>query len=118
MTTSERVLVIDYGGQYTHLISRRCRELGVYAEIISQDTRLEDDSFFGVKGVILSGGPRTVTSSDLDSIFKENFVKYNMANIKTLGICFGHQLLAVHLGAKLSAGGNPEYGQIDSSEKW
>ena len=113
MTTSERVLVIDYGGQYTHLISRRCRELGVYAEIIPQDTRLDDDSFLGVKGVILSGGPRTVTSSDLDSTFKENFVKYNTANIKTLGICFGHQLLAVHLGAKLSAGGNPEYGQIE-----
>ncbi|MFW9786445.1 MAG: glutamine-hydrolyzing GMP synthase [Candidatus Thorarchaeota archaeon] len=113
MISNERVLVIDYGGQYTHLISRRCRELGVYAEIIHQESKFDEDSFIGVKGVILSGGPRTVTPSDLDTTFKENFVQFQMLNIKILGICFGHQLLAVHMGAKLAAGGNPEYGSTD-----
>jgi len=113
MATKERVLVIDYGGQYTHLISRRCRELGVYAEIIAQDKKLNDDCLQGVMGVILSGGPRTVTTSDLDSTFKGNFSIFDAMGIKTLGICFGHQLLAIHLGAKLSAGGNPEYGQTE-----
>jgi GMP synthase (glutamine-hydrolysing) len=113
MSTNEKVLVIDYGGQYTHLISRRCRELGVYAEIVPQNTKFDDGSLEGVKGIILSGGPRTVTSSDLDSNFIQNLSKFVNKQIKTLGICFGHQLLAVHLGAKLAAGGNPEYGQIE-----
>jgi GMP synthase (glutamine-hydrolysing) len=113
VVSSEKVLVIDYGGQYTHLISRRCRELGVYAQIVTQGAKLDDDCLCGVKGVILSGGPRTVTSSDLDSTFIKNIKQFETIGIKTLGICFGHQLLAVYLGAKLSAGGNPEYGQIE-----
>ncbi|MFW9962739.1 MAG: glutamine-hydrolyzing GMP synthase [Candidatus Sifarchaeia archaeon] len=113
MVTAEKVLVIDYGGQYTHLISRRCRELGVYAEIIPQQTQLNDENLLGVNGIILSGGPRTVTSSDLDSTFKNNLDIFARLEIKILGICFGHQLLAVHLGAKLAAGGNPEYGQTE-----
>ncbi|MCK5390480.1 MAG: glutamine-hydrolyzing GMP synthase, partial [Candidatus Thorarchaeota archaeon] len=54
-------MVIDYGGQYAHLISRRCRELGVFALIIPQDTPLNDKLLRNVKGIILSGGPRTVT---------------------------------------------------------
>ena len=113
MIISERIFVIDYGGQYTHLISRRCRELGVYAEIVPQNLKFDQHSFHGIKGVIMSGGPRTVTSSDLDTTFRENLATLTMLGIKILGICFGHQLLAVHLGAKLSAGGNPEYGQIE-----
>ncbi len=111
MTTNEKVLVVDYGGQYTHLISRRCRELGVYSEIVTQDVRFTNASLCDVKGVILSGGPRTVTAKDLGTPFKDNLSMIEKTGIKTLGICFGHQLLAVHLGAKLAAGGNPEYGQ-------
>ena len=113
MEGNERVLIIDYGGQYTHLISRRCRELGVYAEIVAQESRFDEESLKDVKGIILSGGPRTVTSADLDTTFKDNFETYNKLGIKTLGICFGHQLLAIYLGAKLSAGGNPEYGNVE-----
>ena len=113
MRSNERVVVIDYGGQYTHLIARRCRELGVYAEIVPQNNRFDDQNLIGVKGVIMSGGPRTVTAADLDSTFKDNLGYFSRMGVKVLGICFGHQLLAVQLGAKLSAGGNPEYGQVE-----
>ncbi len=109
----ERVLVIDYGGQYTHLISRRCRELGVYSEIIPQDVILYEESLDEVKGIILSGGPRTVTKTDLGKTFSSNYEAIKSRGIKTLGICFGHQLLAVHHGGKLDPGGNPEYGQTE-----
>ena len=109
----ERVLVVDYGGQYTHLIARRCRELGVYAEIIPQEKKFEKSTIEGVKGIILSGGPRTVTKSDLESPFQSNFKLCIENDIKILGICFGHQLLAVHVGGQLAPGGNPEYGETN-----
>jgi GMP synthase (glutamine-hydrolysing) len=108
---AERVLVVDYGGQYTHLISRRCRELGVFAEIIPQDQILNQDILLNVRGVILSGGPRTVTDDDLSGVFSANIELLQNLKVKVLGICFGHQILAVYLGAKLEAGGNPEYGK-------
>ncbi|MHA1929221.1 MAG: glutamine-hydrolyzing GMP synthase [Candidatus Thorarchaeota archaeon] len=113
MTITEKILVVDYGGQYTHLISRRCRELGVYSEIISQDTKLDDTTLQGVRGIILSGGPRVVDESDLSSPFQENTSILKERKIPVLGICFGHQLLAVANGANLEGGGNPEYGNTD-----
>ncbi len=113
MTITERILVIDYGGQYTHLISRRCRELGVYSEIIPQDTKLNKNMLQGVKGIILSGGPRVVDGSDLGTPFQENISILKEMKIPALGICFGHQLLAVANGANLEGGGNPEYGNTD-----
>jgi len=66
-----------------------------------------------VKGVILSGGPRTVTDEDIGDLFSENHENLLARNIKILGICFGHQLLAVHHGGSLTPGGNPEYGQTE-----
>ena len=66
-----------------------------------------------MKGVILSGGPRTVTEDDINSVFSDNLAKVSAQNIKVLGICFGHHLLAVHYGGSLAPGGNPEYGQTD-----
>lgn len=109
----ERVLVIDFGGQYTHLIARRCRELGVYAEILPQDRLLGPDDIHNVKGVILSGGPRTVTDEELHGAFSKNITLLLNNGIHTLGICFGHQLLARYKGAHLEAGGNPEYGMTN-----
>lgn len=95
------------------MISRRCRELGVYAEIIPQETSLDDKMLEDVKGVILSGGPRTVTNEDIGCLFSENHMKLLKKNIMILGICFGYQLLAVHYGGSLTPGGNPEYGQTE-----
>jgi GMP synthase (glutamine-hydrolysing) len=109
------MLIVDYGGQYTHLISRRCRNLGVYTEIITQDFELNNDRLTDVNGVILSGGPRTVSPLDLDMTFKNNLKIMFDRGIKVLGICFGHQLLAFYHGADLESGGNPEYGETEIS---
>ncbi len=113
MTATECVLVVDFGGQYTHLISRRCRELGVFAKIIPQDKALTGEDLQGVKGMILSGGPRSIEDSDLGAPFDANMEQLHENQIPALGICFGHQLLAVWKGARLSPGGNPEYGKTE-----
>lgn len=110
MTIQEQVIVVDYGGQYTHLIARRCRELGIFAEIIPQEQLLELNDSSLIKGVILSGGPRTAGEKDLGHPFRENLASLEKARIPVLGICFGHQLLALAEGANLDSGGNPEYG--------
>ena len=112
MTVGERVLVVDYGGQYTHLIARRCRELGVYAEIVPQESEIEFDSSIQIKGVILSGGPRTARKEDVAFPFDQNMNNLREKSIPVLGICFGHQLLAMTYGGELEVGGNPEYGSI------
>jgi len=112
MTVGERALVIDYGGQYTHLIARRCRELGVYAEIVPQESEIDFDSSIPIKGVILSGGPRTTKKEDVAYPFDKNMKNLRERSIPALGICFGHQLLAMAYGGKLETGGNPEYGSI------
>ena len=70
--------------------------------------------------MILSGGPRTVEEGDVGELFSSNLETLMEKRIKILGICFGHQLLAVHFGGLLEPGGNPEYGQtkieiVDSS---
>jgi GMP synthase (glutamine-hydrolysing) len=106
----ERILVFDYGGQYTHLIARRCRELGVFAEIVPQDTPLARETTDDVKGIILSGGPRSASSEDIAEPFPSNLRVLRERRIPILGICFGYQILALSAGGELDAGGNPEYG--------
>ena len=92
----------------------------MYAEIQPQEASFDDNHLVGVKGVILSGGPRTVTDYDIGTVFSENLEKFKARNIKILGICFGHQLLAVHFGGTLAPGGNPEYGQtsVEVVDPW
>lgn len=116
---AEKILVFDYGGQYTHLIARRCRELGVFSEIVPQETRLDEASIIDVRGVILSGGPRSASSDDIAEPFSNNLRVLRRNEVPILGICFGHQILALSAGGKLEAGGNPEYGdtQIEICDK-
>ena len=99
-----QITVLDTGGQYTHLIARRVRELGVYADVQSSDTPAE--LLKDRKGIIISGGPGSVYASDTPNIDPA----LPNAAIPILGICYGHQLLAHHLGGKVERGSRGEYG--------
>ncbi len=99
----EKIIIIDFGGQYTHLIARRIRDLGVYSEIINPENFGKDND---VVGIIFSGGPQSVNADDAYRI------KFDIATneIPILGICYGHQLLAKMVGGKIESGENKEYG--------
>ena len=85
-----KILIIDFGSQFTQLIARRIRELGVYCEIVSHKKIKNQDIKNSIKGIILSGGPLNVYE-----IKKYSFDKKIIENeIPVLGICFGHQILS------------------------
>ena len=86
----EKVIIIDFGSQVTKLIARRIRELGVYSEIITPKELKKIINFQNIKGIILSGGPSTVTGKKYESVPKQIFDK----KIPILGICYGLQLIA------------------------
>ncbi|RYG48715.1 glutamine-hydrolyzing GMP synthase [bacterium] len=103
--THQLVLVVDFGGQYTQLIVRRCRELGIYSEMVPWTTAAEAISTRKPDAVILSGGPKSVRSEgapDLDFSVLEG--------IPTLGICYGQQLMAHRLGGHVERAEHREYG--------
>ena len=84
----KKILIIDFGSQFTQLIARRIRELGVYSEIISHKKVKNKNIDNSIKGIILSGGPLNVYQ-----INKYSFDKRIIENqIPVLGICFGHQI--------------------------
>ena len=85
-----KILIIDFGSQFTQLIARRIREFGVFSEIISHNKIKLRNIDKSIKGIILSGGPLNV-----DQINKYSFDKKILnLNIPVLGICFGHQILS------------------------
>ena len=102
-----RILIIDFGSQYTQLIARRVREIGVYCEIFPYDVPDEIIQEFSPRGIILSGGPKTVT---------QEFTPRAPAIIfelgcPVLGICYGMQTMAAQLGGVVSASAtNREFG--------
>ena len=99
-----QITVLDTGGQYTHLIARRIRELGVYADVQPSDTPASE--LRSRKGIVISGGPASVLvpgSPDIDP----DLLKIG---IPVLGICYGHQLIAHHLGGHVQKGTRGEYG--------
>ncbi len=95
----ERILIVDFGSQVTKLIARRVRELGVYSEIITPKKIKNIKDFETVKGIILSGGPSTVTKQKFQSIPRQIFLK----KIPILGICYGLQLIAKLYGGKIKS---------------
>ncbi len=110
----EKILIIDYGSQLTELIARRIRELDVYSEIYSYSQIKSIKNFNKYKGIILSGGPATVTKK-----FYPNIPEFilNM-NIPILGICFGLQLIAVRFkGSVRSKNSKREFGKAIVNEK-
>ncbi|MDY6894475.1 MAG: gamma-glutamyl-gamma-aminobutyrate hydrolase family protein, partial [Thermotogota bacterium] len=100
----EKILVIDYGSQYTQLLAKRIRDLGVFSEVVQFD----DNIFFNdVKGIVLSGGPDSVYDIDAPDISDEIL----NAELPILGICYGMQLMAKKLGGKVEQRGIAEYGK-------
>ncbi len=93
----DKVLIVDFGSQVTKLIARRIRELGVYCDIVTSEELKKLERFDFIKGLILSGGPSTVTASNFQSIPKSILKK----NIPILGICYGLQLIAKIYGGKI-----------------
>ena len=95
----ETILIIDFGSQVTKLIARRIRDLGVYSEIITPRHVKTIKNYERIKGIILSGGPSTVTKEKFQSIPKQIFEK----KIPILGICYGLQLIAKLFGGKIKS---------------
>lgn len=103
---TDRVLVLDFGSQYTQLIARRVREAGVYCEIHPYDQEETTLRAFGARGVILSGGPETVTLEDTPRAPQWLFE----LGVPVLGICYGMQTMAAQLGGQVAASAKREFG--------
>lgn len=108
------IVILDFGSQYTQLIARRCRELGVFSELMLFDTPIEEIKKRNPAGIILSGGPSSV--DDPQAPLRD--VKELMAVAPVLGICYGMQLIADKLGGKVERAAKREYGfnQVNWSE--
>ena len=103
------ILVIDFGGQYNQLITRRVREAGIYSELISSKTPISEIRERNPIGIILTGGPNSVYDENSMTISEEIF---NLG-IPVLGICYGHQLMTHKLGGHVKTGTIKEYGKTD-----
>jgi GMP synthase (glutamine-hydrolysing) len=101
----EKIVVLDFGSQYSHLICRRIREFSVYAELVPYDISLDELKKLEPKGIIFSGGPSSVYNSDAPIPKKEIFEM----KLPILGICYGHQLIVNNFGGKVKHA-NKEYG--------
>ncbi len=109
----DKILIIDFGSQFTQLIARRVRELGVFSEIISHKKIKLKDINNAVKGIVLSGGPLNVYQIKKYSIDK----KILQLNIPLLGICFGHQILSKINGGKVKQSKHREFGLANVYKK-
>ncbi len=109
MTTdihAQRILILDFGSQYTQLIARRVREIGVYCEIRAWDMDEAEIQEYNPKGIILAGGPESVT--ELDSPRAPQIV-FSLG-VPVLGICYGMQTMAEQLGGKVETSNHREFG--------
>jgi GMP synthase (glutamine-hydrolysing) len=110
----QRILILDFGSQYTQLIARRIREIGVYCELWSWDVDEQDIKEFAPNGIILSGGPESVTENDSPRAPQYVFE----AGVPVLGVCYGMQTMSEQLGGKVSGSNEREFGyaQVDVVE--
>jgi GMP synthase (glutamine-hydrolysing) len=102
----DRILILDFGSQYTQLIARRVREAGVYSAILPWDTTDDRIRDFSPKGIILSGSPESVAQSKPPQAPMAVFTQ----EVPVLGICFGMQTMAAQLGGKVGEHGKKEFG--------
>lgn len=104
-------LILNFGGQYNQLIARRVRECGVYCEVISRKTPIEEIKKRKPTGIIFTGGPNSVYAENAPRIDKEIFE----LGIPVLGICYGCQLMAFTLGGTVSTAEMREYGKTETN---
>ena len=107
MTRQDAILVVDFGAQYAQLIARRVRESGVYSEIVSHDISAAELASRRPKGIILSGGPKSVYAEHAPRLDPDVYA----LGVPILGICYGAQLLAHELGGSVERTGRGEYGR-------
>ena len=103
---TDKILILDFGAQYTQLIARRIREIGVYCEIWAWDHDPAEIAAFSAKGIVLSGGPESTTATDAPRAPQAVFD----AGVPILGICYGMQTLAAQLGGSTEAADQREFG--------
>src|SRR6185437_16936294 len=104
-STHSKILILDFGSQYTQVIARRIRECQVYSEIIRFDTPVAEVAALKPNGLILSGGPASVYDKGAPQIDPEIF----SLGIPILGICYGLMLMAHHLGGQVEFSGRREF---------
>lgn len=107
MVNNDKILVLDFGSQYTQLIARRVRESKVYSEIFPFNSPIEKIKTFAPKGIVLSGGPSSVYDKEAPAPNMEVF----KLGIPVLGICYGMQIMAHYLGGKVAKAAKREYGK-------
>jgi GMP synthase (glutamine-hydrolysing) len=103
----DKILILDFGSQYTQLIGRRVRELGVYAQIAPGDAALDASLLDGTMGIVLSGSPRSAYEADAP---RPHATVYS-SGLPLLGICYGIQRMTLDFGGKVSRLGEREYGR-------
>ena len=106
----EKVIVIDFGGQYNQLVARRVRECNVYCEIYSYKTDLAQIKAMNPKGIILTGGPNSCYEDGAPTCTKELFE----LGVPVLGLCYGAQLMQHVLGGKVEKASVREYGKTET----
>ena len=106
MAVSEKIIILDFGGQYNQLIARRIREAGVYCEILNYAAPIESWRDGTLKGVILTGGPNSVYGENAPRLGREVFE----LGVPVLGICYGMQLINYVYGGKVASAEVGEYG--------
>lgn len=106
---SQKILILDFGSQYTQLIARRVREAHVYCELHPFDMSIEAIRAFAPKGIILSGGPCSVYDVGAPSVAEELFE----LNLPLFGICYGMQLMSRHFGGEVVPAGKREFGHAE-----
>ena len=106
---SDKILILDFGAQYTQLIARRIREIGVYCEIWAWDHDPADIAAFNPKGIILSGGPESTTEAGSPRAPQQVYD----SGLPLLGICYGMQTMAMQLGGLVEGGHHREFGYAE-----